>query len=896
MNTHPHLHIRLLLVIVVAMVFAGLRARAAVLTVTSTANSGTGSLREAVASATDGDTITFDPAILPATIAITSPIIIDNDLRIEGPGDTLLTLDAGGVSGNTRIFEIGVNASVSLSGLTLYNGWLQSDGGGIYNEGTLTINHSTLFQNYAFNGRGGAIFNLGTLTINHSIVSTNGSLYGGGGGIYSEGMVTINNSTFIGNEASFAEGGGIYGEFETTLIITNSTFFGNSAEYGGAIFNSGSSLLTLDNNTFSGNSAILFAGGIYNVGSTLTIRNNTFYANTAPVGGGIYNFFATSSVINTLFGNSACIGLPTGSHNLRDAASTDCPASFGLNPAQHLGGLQDNGGPTLTHALLYNGHNLNPAIDRGNDATCLPTDQRGGARVNAFLGIATVCDIGAFEYQSAPPSFGFTVTPTAIDEQTADTATVTVTPIHFAAGSPVTVYFSFSGTATEGIDYTVEGLSVGNTLTFAPGSGAQSFTISAISDVLTEGNESINLLMGINGTAVITGTNPQTLTLNDGGSATIQLETTTDTVAENAGIQTVQVQYSGAALAAGQQVDFTLTRTNISTTEPDDFDGSPVVASGSFVGGGATTVNINTAILDDALAEGNEHYTLTLALADTTPVGLNVSLGAVTQQTVTITDDSCDGQSAVPDADLRTVGTHLNPPYDNGDVHNSSACIDYTISIAVYKILDVPGSPRLLHDAQTMTVSAGQSINLSINLPECMVEVYLFYGSVIDNLDNETYLTQGRELDSQWLNGTGPCADPFGGGGGENPNPNPEPNPPMCTPNPDGDLKHGDSHLNSPFDNGTVTNLSGTCTYEVGIASYAVIDGTVTTQQLLGSQTMSIAPGQTVNLGTVPLAQNCMTQVDLFYGAVITDFSGGERYGSRLIDVRWVGSGMCDGS
>lgn len=68
-----------------------------------------------------------------------------------------------------------------------------------------------------------------------------------------------------------------------------------------------------------------------------------------------------------------------------------------------LGPLQDNGGPTFTHALLAG----SPAIDTGNPAllgsggsACEATDQRGVARPQG-----SACDIGAYEatFQSVPP-------------------------------------------------------------------------------------------------------------------------------------------------------------------------------------------------------------------------------------------------------------------------------------------------------------------------------------------------------------------------------------------------------------------------------------------------------------------------------------------------------------
>jgi hypothetical protein len=78
-------------------------------------------------------------------------------------------------------------------------------------------------------------------------------------------------------------------------------------------------------------------------------------------------------------------------------ARTGCPTAprrydttvdRGVVFTQVLGPLQDNGGSTVTHALLPG----SPAIDAGDPTRCRGTDQRGVPRPQG-----AECDIGAFE-------------------------------------------------------------------------------------------------------------------------------------------------------------------------------------------------------------------------------------------------------------------------------------------------------------------------------------------------------------------------------------------------------------------------------------------------------------------------------------------------------------------
>ena len=178
-----------------------------------------------------------------------------------------------------------------------------------------------------------------------------------GGGIYNDfGTLTLTNSTVSGNSASY--GGGIYNSYGD-VTLTNSTAASNSASYGGGIYNNSFklSLLTLTNSTVAGNSAALYGGGIFNSSGTLTLTNSIVALNNS---GDIFGNISSSS--NNIIGEDP-----------------------GLDPA----GLQDNGGPTQTIALMAG----SPAINKA--ANCPTADQRGVSRPQG-----NGCDIGAFELEA----------------------------------------------------------------------------------------------------------------------------------------------------------------------------------------------------------------------------------------------------------------------------------------------------------------------------------------------------------------------------------------------------------------------------------------------------------------------------------------------------------------
>ena len=387
------------------------------------------SLRDAIATAVAGDTITFNASLNGQTITLTlGHIAFSKNLTITGPGADQLT-----ISGNNanQIFRVTGSSTVNISGLTISNGYHADSGGGIFwqSTGTLTITKST-FSNNNVDFDGGAIVHRGGDIIINECAFTNNTAGVHGGVIFTNAdagaqTLSIDKSTFSDNQAD-KNGGAIANQID--LTITNSTFSNNTAGVhgGGISFKPFDVAFTthITNSTLSGNRAKQNGGAIYfqNDGS-LSLNNVTITANIADSdksspgdgdGGGFFeNSDSEATFQNTILsGNSDeggeapnCGGDIAGNHlNSQDynliQDTTGCTIGgtttnniTGQNA--NLAALADNGGDTKTHAL----NTGSPAIDKGNPAGCndhnatlLTTDQRSETRpVNGR------CDIGAFE-------------------------------------------------------------------------------------------------------------------------------------------------------------------------------------------------------------------------------------------------------------------------------------------------------------------------------------------------------------------------------------------------------------------------------------------------------------------------------------------------------------------
>ncbi|WP_299404435.1 choice-of-anchor Q domain-containing protein [Acaryochloris sp. IP29b_bin.148] len=356
---------------------------------------------------------------------------------------------------------------VTLTNTSISTNTAERDGGGIYNASdTVIVDNGVVRGNEAINS-GGGIFasGIGAQTVlSSSLVSENTAAVDGGG-IFSNASsdVFVLESTVDNNEAT-RNGGGINNDGLTTNIVNSTVSNNQSGVNGGGVFTESGAATNLPNSTVSGNTANNDGGGIFNQptrgsvdpfgnvvvgvpGGTTNLFNTTVTQNTADVddngtgnGGGIANrrfrdgnvIFLPSNVDSQnsiIAGNrdsqdndgpgdiqADIAGSVDGNNNLvsslEGAEGSITEGNNILSPNPRLGQLQDNGGATLTHALLNN----SPAIDAGDNALIpadindqngngdtteqTPFDQRGSdfARI-----VRDTVDIGAFEASLTPP-------------------------------------------------------------------------------------------------------------------------------------------------------------------------------------------------------------------------------------------------------------------------------------------------------------------------------------------------------------------------------------------------------------------------------------------------------------------------------------------------------------
>ncbi|MBD2250600.1 M10 family metallopeptidase C-terminal domain-containing protein [Nostoc parmelioides FACHB-3921] len=449
-----------------------------------------------------------------------------------------------------------------------------------------------------------------------STISNNNS--GSGGGIYNFDTLTVINTT-VSNNSARGSGGGIQGNGSfSSIALVNTTISGNTAgSGGGGIDSTGGSVTNILNSTITNNTAGILGGG--------GIRGSANLRNTIVAGNfGNYDFQGTGKDIQgAVNGNNYnLIG------SLAGASGTVGTGTDIVNPNPGLGPLQNNGGLTLTNALLpgspainAGNNNLIPAdtqdLDGDGDTTePTPFDQRGLARL-----VGGTVDIGAFEVQSATlPTL--TINNVTVTEGNTGTinANFTVT-LSVASTSAVTVnYATANDTATAGSDYT----STTGILTFNPGETSKNITVAVRGDTIAEPSQTffLNLSNPLGatiaddqglGTITDDDANP-TITiadvnLNEGNSGT---SNTTFTVTLSAASEkAITVNYGTANGTATAGSDYTA-RTGTLTFNPGD-----------------TSKTFTVAVTGDTTIEANETFFVNLSNATNATISDNQALATI---------------------------------------------------------------------------------------------------------------------------------------------------------------------------------------------------------------------------------------------------------------------------
>jgi CSLREA domain-containing protein len=298
-----------------------------------------------------------------------------------------------------RIFHIKTSNKVTISNLTMKNGNASSYISGIGGGAILNDSNSDLFLSFVTitgniagtNGEGGGITNKSTAKLSINASTINGNVAFFGGGIYNEGLLTITNSLISSNSAS--TGGGLDNNSQLPsekASLNNTTVTKNiGTAGGGGISNSGTLVLLYDSIVDNDNEGVSMEPG-----SKVTFQNSIISGHTS------YNcvYHGENVTITDLnynlednSANTCRLTLNTqGFHNIIGQSPMFVQTSL-----KNL--LAYNGGPTQTYALQL----TSPAIDAipvGN-ASCGGVDQRlyGRGGDGGDADSTPGCDIGAYE-------------------------------------------------------------------------------------------------------------------------------------------------------------------------------------------------------------------------------------------------------------------------------------------------------------------------------------------------------------------------------------------------------------------------------------------------------------------------------------------------------------------
>ena len=472
-------------------------------------------LREAIEAAAAGGQVVIASGLQGTVTLTVGTLLVQRGISVDGGGR--ITVDA---QGSSRVMTVTVGSSVppvSISGFTFKNAHSSTVGGALAVSGaaSLTVQNTVISGSKADEDGGGVwIDSNASLTLINSTVSGNTAVQGGGG-IYNRGKLTLRKSTVSSNVA--AEAGGIYGVTGTQTTVEQSTISGNDARamlsgaHGGGIVSAGS--LELRSATITKNTQ----GGVVLRGATIAVQNSI-------IGGNGYSCDAFAAVFTSGGYNLVTTGGGAG-------CTFNGPGDIALASAQLFTDvldqeLKDNGGPTMTHALIARGR----AVDAGS-CPSETTDQRGFPRridEPTVPNVKDACDIGAYE-AGLPPTADLiisqSVDKTSVKQGDLLTYTVRVRNLGPETSPNVVV----SDVLSSGVTFVEIRTNKGTTT--APPKGETGTVTWSLGDLLDQANETAEikvtvLVRGkttITNTATVAGDVPDPNSANNSASITVSV-------------------------------------------------------------------------------------------------------------------------------------------------------------------------------------------------------------------------------------------------------------------------------------------------------------------------------------------------------------------------------------
>lgn len=242
------------------------------------------------------------PADVEAVLNITGNITYDaGDTTVKFTRDVEITgeTDDDGnalyaITGNDTVRLIAVEGDLTISNLTLANGYADGQGpgssggygGALYVDGDAEITGCTFTDNES-TIKGGAVYVTGSVEITESMFEDNATK-SGGGAVYAVGDIDITNTAFESNKA--LNGGAVFGE--VNVFVDGGTFVGNEAsDAGGAIYTASETGLTvgdtyITNSMFEGNEAGVYGGAVGAFDGDLSVSDTLFIDNKSDYDGG----------------------------------------------------------------------------------------------------------------------------------------------------------------------------------------------------------------------------------------------------------------------------------------------------------------------------------------------------------------------------------------------------------------------------------------------------------------------------------------------------------------------------------------------------------------------------------------------------------------------------------